>query len=90
MSTRLKYDAASPHGRLLADAVGKIIEARGQVDRVLDAAKSMNNGADTAAVEVEFGLGAGKGTDMMYFLQAISDAMNGQPLKDISAQLDQG
>lgn len=92
MSTRLKYDARSPHGQLTAEAVAAIIEARGKIDRVLKAAQSMSYGtpADYAQVELELGLTAGKGQDFLYFAQSMSDALHGQPLYDIVAQLDQG
>ncbi len=90
MSTRLKYDARSPHGQLLAEAVDAIIDARGKMDRVLKAVQSMSYGNDFAAVELELGLAAGKGQDLLYFAQSASDALHAQPLFDISAQLDQG
>lgn len=89
-SNRVKYDAKSPHGQLLSEAMDSIIEARGKIDRTLKAAQQMSYGSDWAAVELEFGLDAGKGQDMLYFLQSTSDALNAQPLLDITAQLDQG
>lgn len=92
MSTRLKYDAKSPHGQILAEAVDAIIEARSKVDRILKAVQSMSYGtpADYTQVELELGLPAGKGQDLLYFAQSMSDALHAQPLFDISGQLDQG
>lgn len=89
-TTRMKYDAASPHGKLMAEAVDAIIEARAKIARVKKAAESMSNGGDFASVELELGLDAGHGQDALYFLTSVDTALNGQPLNDILAQLDQG
>lgn len=90
MSTRLHFNAATPHGRLLADALNHLYSATQQIERVLAAAQSMTYGGDYAQIEAELGLDAGKGADMAYKLQALADALHDATLVDCRNQLDQG
>lgn len=90
MSTRLHFDAATPHGRILALALGDLFSATQRVERVLAASQAMTYGGDYTQLETELGVPTGKGSDMAYKLQAIADALHNATLVDCRNQLDQG
>jgi hypothetical protein len=90
MGTRVHYDAESPHGALVAEAIGSIVEARDKIQRVLRAAQSMSYGDTPGVIEEEMGVEAGQAPTILFCLQSISDALNTQTMNDIVAQLDQG
>lgn len=90
MSTRLHFDAATPHGRILALALGDLFAATQRIERVLAVAQAMTYGNDYAQLEAEMGIPAGEGADMAYKLQAIADALHAGTLVDCRNQLDQG
>lgn len=90
MSNRIRYDATTAHGRLLAELADGIIKTRELAIRINSAAKSMNAGNDDATLEAEFGLASGKADDVMFLLQTVEDAMSTATMKDIASSIDQG
>ncbi len=90
MSTRLHFDANTPHGSMLAKAIDEIYLGMQKMDRILAASQAMTYGGDYAQLEAEMGLLAGQGSDMAFKLQAISDKLHAATLVDCLKQLDQG
>lgn len=90
MTTRLHYDATTPHGRMLAEALGDLFAATQKIERVLAASQAMTYGGDYAQLEAEMGVAPGSGTDMAFKLQAMADQLHDSTLVDCRNQLDQG
>lgn len=95
-SARISYGIAIvPGGKLVADAVKNVIEARAQVKRAIAVANSITgNGATPANLEgsPEFNVGTGQGAAFYTALGWLNDGLHGTNIlaQDKVADLDPG
>ena len=77
MTARVGFNAGTPIGQLVAEAIDQVIEGKAKLNRAAETLYAMMydpaGGSDTAAIESEFGLEAGRG-------QQFFDLINGAKL----------
>jgi len=94
VSTRIKYDAKTPHGQLLAESVDRLIEATERVIRVRRAIEAMS--ADTGSgttfdqVETELGMLPGSGAALLTLLLDAEQKLTNANVYAFRDKLDQG
>lgn len=94
MTTRVNFNAATPHGRLLARAVDRLITGESDLERVKKAMDAMSadtgGGATWAQVEAELGVAAGQGQTIYNLIDNALSAINVAAVRQAMIRLDQG
>ena len=92
---RVTYDAATVHGKLLAESINAILRGRETLDRVIAAADVASNaGTDTTVLEGgDFGAAPGEGQaywDTARSIKTLLDAGDPGGLATFCSSLDNG
>lgn len=94
MSNRIYYDARTPHGKLLAEAVDGVIEATAKVQRLKRALDSMAEPAlpspSWGQIETELGLAAGTGESLHALVADAEQKLTAANVRQFTDRLDQG
>jgi hypothetical protein len=94
VSIRVKYNAQTPFGQMLAEAVSDLISATEKISRIRRAMEAMNKdtggGATPAQIEAEFGFDPGVGAAALAVIVDIETRLLAPQVLDFRDRVDQG
>ena len=89
MTARVLFSAATPMGQLAAEAIDSILEGKAKLGRLSEALAAMIYPSDTAAIEAELGLAAGKGQQFFDLIAGARTALDAAQIVALR-EIDQG
>jgi hypothetical protein len=89
MTARVPFNAETAMGQLAAEAVDAILEGKAKLNRLAEALYAMIYPSDTAAIEAEFGLEAGKGQQFFDLVNGAKQALDDARIVALR-EIDQG
>lgn len=94
MTVRVIYNPTTPHGRILAEAVDRLIDGESSLERVKRAMDAMRfdtgSGETWSQVETELGLANGTGQAVYNLVDAALTALQVNAIRNACIRLDQG
>lgn len=89
MTARVPFDATTPMGQLAGEAIDSILEGKAKLGRAAEALYAMMYPEDTAAIEAEFNLPAGKGQQFFDLINGAKEALDDARIVALR-EIDQG
>lgn len=94
MSIRVKYNASTPFGQMLAEAVDELASATEKITRIRRAMSAMaadtGSGPTYAQIELELGFDPGIGQAALNVMTDIETRLLAAPVLDFRDRVDQG